>query len=63
MNSKNKNKKGLTYKSQPGVTVINLLLSNCLVESTASVTINNYGLAAPKQLNRVTAYRSVILWG
>ena len=62
MNSKNrKNKTGLDHKYQPGVIVINFLLSNCLVESTASVTINNYGLAAPKQLNRVTAYRSVIL--
>lgn len=63
MNSENKakNKKGLTCKYQSGVIVINFLLSDCLVESTASVTINNYGLAAPKQLNRVTAYRSVLL--
>ena len=60
MNSKNKNKKGLSHKSQLGVIVINLLLRDCFVESTAPITINNYGLAAPRLLYRVTAYRSVI---
>lgn len=61
MNSKNENKEGLSYKNQLGVIAMHLLLFNCYAKSAASITINNNGLAAPKLLNRVTAYRSVLL--
>ena len=62
MNLTTKLNEGLTNKYQTGRTAMQILLFDCYTQSAASITINNNGLAAPKRLNRVTAYRSVIWW-